>query len=257
VEKTSSPSEGSYFKDWSHRKLYFMTLYHQYRLLSGIVTDRPQTFSICPQFHSTLLDYPPQTIGSLFEKNFFENYDQDLMKKTFNRREWKALYPEMFLSLSKDFSNPTVFDYWGQNPQTPIVHLLKKAFKIHLERTEEQLQELCQYGQDDKTYVFENFITYMKEHPEYKETDSSIKSLMHIPLFLNMSLLISLKGHQNFSSKDQRMPSSKSVEETSIRLLPTYDHLFQTVSERSQTFWAIPYFEELMRRKQQVLLWKN
>jgi hypothetical protein len=67
------------------------------------------------------------------------------------------------------------------------------AFKLHLEKTLEEIKELCENGSGENYYAFENLITHMRANKEYHRSKEAMESLLKITLFSNLALISALE----------------------------------------------------------------
>lgn len=187
----------------SNKRLYFMSLYGQYRALSSYVqTEQAPDIKHCASFHTTLVNYkeglpPVKTSKVSFEKRY-SGLTPDKI----------ASYPELSLPMTLDSDEPRLYDVLQDKKGKSTTHYVTQALKVHLTKTYKELEELCETGSSDNYYNYENLTSHIqREGGQFGANKNSLKILLRTTLFSNMSLLEGLKKGQG------RMPASSSHEE--------------------------------------------
>lgn len=197
----ASASQG-YKKLPSNKRLYFITLYGQYRHLSSFVeTEQAPDVKHCPSFHTTLVNYkeglPPIQSKSLSVENRYQSLSPDQL----------AQYPELSLPMSLSSQMPRLYEVLKDKKGKSSSFYVTQALKVHLTKTYKELEELCESGSSDNYYNYENLTTHIQRRgPDFTPTGQSLKSLLKTTVFSNMTLIKSLE--RGFSTG--RMPASSS-----------------------------------------------
>lgn len=212
----------------SNKRLYFMSLYGQYRALSSYVqTEQAPDIKHCASFHTTLVNYqeglpPVKTTNVSFEERYKEL-----------RPDMLASYPELSLPMTLDGERPRLYDVLQDKKGKSTTHYVTQALKVHLTKTYKELEELCESGSSDNYYNYENLTTHIqREGSEFGPNQESLKILLRTTLFSNMSLLEGLKKGQG------RMPASSSHEENVYQ-----DGLIQKLGVQ----WTHSYYKSLRK----------
>ncbi|MBF0299948.1 MAG: hypothetical protein HQK51_14580 [Oligoflexia bacterium] len=287
-QNQSQPPAKSMYLSFSNRKLYFMTLYDQYRTLKTFITNNSENsmndIELCPQFHSGLLHgnngywknksnkslpFPLTTEGRSSSNsnntNLISHYP---ISKNIQKAKSLALYPELTLPITFNSKHPNVYEFIStninrNNNNNIIVNneeqmkFFVDAFKLHLGKNLKELKEMCEYGQSDQYFLFENLITHMKNNVSFRKSKESMEALLKTTIISNMAIIVSLDLElielanndqsqlppQSSSSSQHRLPSSL------ISSNSTLDSLQQEVLTRLDAGWSKQYFDEIIRLK--------
>ena len=113
---------------------------------------------ICPKFHSVLVRH-----GENYPSNKYnaKNWTPDNYESTkFTDEKYLASHPELNLPVSKGNVEPTVVDLLKKSTNSKEnLDIIYKAFDVHLTKTYSELQELCEYGNSNNYYTYENLNT--------------------------------------------------------------------------------------------------
>ena len=180
----------------SNKKVYFRTLYGQYNALRNFpllpVPQEVPSLQHCPSFHTHLLEYKGGDKQNKKPKRPF-NRTYPLVKNQI------SLYPELALPLSLS-GTPRMVDILKDSSKTKemggVSAVLGKALKIHLQKIYAELQQLCEYGQSENYYAYENLMSYLKNQgPKFTPSKKNMDILLKTTLFFNWALLkgLSLK----------------------------------------------------------------
>ena len=165
---------------YNNKNLYFLTLYSQYdsfKKLSGVQSN---DVMICPSFHSLLL-----TNKKMIEQMSAPYRNLSLQLNT--PKGDPALYPEYSLKL--DNSSPPLWDLLKENKAQAKNELLSRAIDQHVKNLSSELQELCEFGQSDNYFIFENLISHLKENEDFSTSDAATDALFKTTVFSNMAIL--------------------------------------------------------------------
>jgi hypothetical protein len=174
----------SEFNSLSNRRVYFLALLSQYQQLKGRMNMSAPDIKVCPRFHTWVVDYNER--AQKMERNLSVKVLAPLTE------EAGRLHPELLLPLSADKAYPTVFDIALKDKSTPTDELIKKALTIHLSKMYTELGELCEYGNSNNYYIYENLISHVIVSPRFGEKSKDIEALFKISIISNMALIKSL-----------------------------------------------------------------
>lgn len=184
------------------KRLYFITLYGQYRKLGQYLEkENPPVLKHCPSFHTTLVNYKEnlpdaQKMSVSLEKRY-GNLTPDTV----------GTYPELALPLSPEGSQPRLYDAIKNDGIENASTNFNRALAIHLGKTYKELEELCESGTSENYYNYENLTTHIKRQgQEFGPNKGSLKILLKTTVFSNMTLIESLKGGEKRSRG--RLPAS-------------------------------------------------
>lgn len=222
---------------FSNRKIYFLTLLSQYQELKMITRIDSPDIKVCPSFHTEVLDN--KKVSKPSSKVFVDlahvNYDfNGLMKKD---GDYLSLFPELSLPLTTEALHPSVIDSLNEGNQKHFSEMLVKAYKIHLGKVYTELNDMCEKGQTDNFYIFENLVSYTKSHPDFKDQKAAMNSVLKSSVFANMYILKSLKIKHALE---------RNVASTTQNELSNFE---EEVLSRTDTFWVKNYFDELKLRR--------
>ncbi|MBT3584920.1 MAG: hypothetical protein HN509_08435 [Halobacteriovoraceae bacterium] len=236
---TKKKKLGNYFLNQSNKRLYFLSLYQQYTELKKYhQSEVAPEINICPSFHSSLVGHREKYGTPKASKNplvvGFPEGPQSI------NTEVLALYPELSLPLSVETQHPTVADIikgkiTNKDGRTSA-QILEKGLEVHLGKTYQELNELCEHGTSDNYYIYENLIVYIKRHKDFVASGKSMKTLLKTTLFSNMALINSL------GSSKGRGPASNG--NSKFR----YD---EAIQKRLGVPWASSYFHEIKKKRKQ------
>ncbi len=220
---------------FSNRKIYFLTLLSQYNEMKHITRIDSPEIKVCPSFHTEVLENKKlvKSGGKEFVDLSNMNYNiPELLKKD---SQYLSLYPELSLPLTTESLHPSLIDSLNAKNSSMVGELLVKAYKTHLGKIYQELNEMCDKGQTDNFYVFENLVTYTKSHPDFKNSESALKSVMKSSLFANMYIIKSFK--------------IKSTLERTVASGSEINSFEEEVVNRTDTFWVKNYFDEVKKRR--------
>lgn len=195
-----APASVKKTKNTIHNKgLYFLTLIDQYDQLKTFSKTSP-AINHCPSFHGLFLNYK-KTKKHLPKRVYSAGLGKDILTE-----KSKALLPELNLPVAKDSPRPTTFDILKKNDSDLTPHqIMTNAISIHITKTYNEVVQLCQTGQSDNYYAFENLVTASKTRGTISKNINGLKILYKTTLFSNQVIINSL--YKNSRSKG-RFPAS-------------------------------------------------
>lgn len=238
----SQPFDPTPLEGHSNKRVYFLTLLSQYNTMKSFSKADAPEIGICPNFHTPLINnsfHLKVSKRQNFERTSFDS--KSINPDKINNPEYAAMYPELFLPLSHVGSHPSVIDSMtkdGKN-KNESRELIDQAYAIHLEKTYQELINLCQHGQSSNYYIFENLVTYVKSHPKFKRSSESIKALFKTTIFSNMALIQSMEIGNTIKQKGRSIASTQN----------NYSIFEKEVFNRLDVNWARDYFLELKNKR--------
>jgi len=136
----------------SNRRIYFTTLYHQYKTLARAVQSKADLDS-CPQFHHDKINVDEHPLEQI---QWFSKFK--------NEKHHDFLFPEAIFK-----NQSAVMSYFGS--------------------IETEVKELCENGYSDNFYKFDNLVVYHTGKNDFHQKVSSMKAVLKIPIFANFYLL--------------------------------------------------------------------
>jgi hypothetical protein len=221
---------------YSNRKIYFLTLLNQYNEFKMISKLDSPDIKVCPSFHTEVIENKKsskQNIHTFVDLAHLKYDFKGLMKKD---AQLLSLYPELSLPLTTESLHPSIIDGLKEPSQEQFSEMMIKAYKIHLSKIFTELQDMCEKGQTDNFFIFENLVTYTKSHQDFKDQSSAMKSILKSSVFANMYLLKSFK----IKNALERNIASFEAELSALE---------EEVISRTDTFWVKNYFDELKMRR--------
>ena len=185
----------------SNKRLYFLTLHSQYTSLNELSGSIAPQVTICPNFHSSLTQVKKAQWKNQSKKAI------DLSKVNYKNK--KGYIPELDLPITRNSKKPTVKDVIEKEGS----EIVSKAIQLHLTKTYSELQELCEFGNSDNYYTFENLYTLI-QMGKVSGDQEKLSALLKTTLFTNEIIIESLKKHQ---LKRNRAPASKSHDNALIK----------------------------------------
>lgn len=211
----------------NNRRLYFVTLLAQYKSFARILGRPAGMANNCPRFHSDVLN-----TKSLVYRESKRYQNVRLSTKSVNKQN-SALYPEYFLELESNRKDLTLLSESRNKGKEDRKYLLLSALNTHFQTVEKEIGELCEYGQSANYYIFENMMTYIKNHHHFLKSKKAANTLFKSSVFSNMAILRSLSREVT-----GRSPAS------------THIHPFeQELGHRTGATELEGYFNEMIRRR--------
>lgn len=237
IREPSSTDEDMAITAFSNRKIYFLTLLSQYYELKTISKIDSPDVKFCPSFHTEVVNNIKQISKPLESEYLVSKAGYDTKKIMEKNSDYLSLYPELSLPLTDSHSHPALLDVISGMDLKKTEEVFKKAFHIHLVKTFNEISELCEKGQTDNYFVFENLMTITKNHPEFKDSTKALKSMLKSSIFANMLVLKSLKLHSTTKSRSVASTYTSFEEEAFLRL---------------DAKWLKIYFEQIKNRRLEV-----
>lgn len=182
-----SPFQASQRVDYSNKKMYFFTLWMQYKTLKKFTkSENAPQINSCPKFHTSMVD---------------KNWESDLTHGELSKIQWKNLqqqdisyFPEVHLSVSREHNEPKVKDQFknlkfADEYQTTV----DQALKNHMAKMFTELKELCEHGSSYNYYAFENLMTYTKENTMMANNEN-MEKILKTSIFSNHLIIESLRS---------------------------------------------------------------
>ena len=173
----------------SNKRLYFLSLLSQYETFSKYSDSSVPNIKICPNFHSSVVDYREKNPHSTSKSNqnfVWESKDPNWLNNL-------AYFPELSLPVTYNGNGPKVIDVIKKDPTKSASEIMKIAINIHLAKTRTELIELCELGASNNYYIFENMHRFVKDKKYMDKSPESMKILLKTTIFSNIVLLNSLK----------------------------------------------------------------
>ncbi|MBF0312354.1 MAG: hypothetical protein HQK50_11045 [Oligoflexia bacterium] len=246
------------FREYSSKKLYFLTLvdqYEQFRVyVEGLRSSQTPIVDFCPQFHTVYLQYyamydsqrvavlrkdKDRKIASMTEP-ILASYP---LNDNLGRGDSGHLFPELFLPLSEESAHPNVMEFmknFHQGGDDKKLAIFMEAFRMHLARVKKEISEMCEYGSGQNYYVFENLMTYVKNNQGFRNSKEAMVALLKTTILSNHAILAAMDAE--FLEKQQNHKLLLSINSTPLR-----HELRQEVFDRLDAQWALAYFSELKR----------
>lgn len=223
---------------FSNRKIYFLTLLSQYYELKSLGKVESPEVTICPSFHTDVVNNVQHIKQNIKHTLDFAQLKYDFNKVISKEPEYLSLYPELSLPLTSEHSHPAVFDSINEKTSKKFPEFFKTGYSVHVAKTYNELSDLCEKGQTDNYYVFENLITYFKSHPDFKDDKKAIKAILKSTIFANMALIKSLNMQVELERKV-----------ASIESKINYNSFEEEVLSRLEATWVRSYFETMKMRR--------
>ncbi len=242
----------SKYRNLSNRQMYFTGLYSQYLEFSQYQeVDKRKEVSHCPAFHTQFVDQK-QDIKNWPKLTYAPSGQLNANRLT--HTDTPALFPELMLPLERGQNSQTVYEAMKSNqdkykvsPQhfeADLQQLMTKALVTHSQKIYHELLELCEYGQSDNYYVYENLVNHTKRMASFEASSSNVQILLKTTLFSNLTLLQSLYQQ----SEQERIASpSRSIASVENRPYRDNEDVTTEVLKRINSSWSQQYVESLTR----------
>lgn len=225
--ETPNPAVLKTLQHLSNKRVYFSTLFAQFEEMRAYVSEQVRPLAHCPQFHSVMLDLNKTSSSVLGKKIFDVQYDLNKLDDA----DYLAAHTELFLPVTTEYQIPRVIDVYRQQGGK-LQDLVLSALTIHINKTAKELYYLCEHGNSENYYSFEN-LAGMKDLDLNKKTLGSMKTLLKTTVFSNMVILKSL---------DKLRPAGRTVASVPTYHLNAY-HL--ELIRRFQSQWFTDYLDAL------------
>ncbi len=225
------------YTEHTNKKLYFLTLFTQYHNLSKFSgSDTVQSLNVCPSFHSILVDHKDKFEAEGYQANqkVKINYNAVYKPEVLSDASKLSSYPELMLPVTKDSLHPNVSELISSNKTIGAKEAVEKAVNIHLEKTLDELAELCDSGASSNYYIYENLITHIKKQG-FRPNQNNMKVLLKTSIFSNRALI---KSFEKSASK------SRGRTIASIGSSPK-EFYTETMTNRLGVEWSETYFDSM------------
>lgn len=217
--------------NYSNKRLYFLTLLSQYNQLRTFSERTTAKISICPNFHTAIVNHGEKA-NDMPKRSIKINFNKITNS---NKEELLALFPELALPMSETGNYPKVIDLLQQQKTESSQQMVQKALEIHIVKTHNELQELCEHGSSNNYYTFENLVTQIDQFHSFRPSSKNLQLLYKTTIFTNMALINSLKIP--ISSASNRMASTNG------------DQFSNDVLNRIKAKWIKKYFQEIRKKR--------
>ena len=235
LPKNRAPQKGrAPLPNYSNKHLYFLTLYGQYRQFARY-TENPRAhpeISLCPSFHSTLLDYKKAQGHPPSQRAYRLSHKSARLRDA----DYRAHHPELYLPLG----STTVLETLKQDSGEDTRALVTRAVEGHTRHIRRELEELCEHGHSEHYYAYENLITKAESENLPGANARGLAILLKTTLFTNVFLLESLKSS---SRKVGRSLASTEAETDSTQ------RTHRALMERFKAGWVQAPLEALKNKK--------
>jgi hypothetical protein len=218
---------------YNNKKLYFLTLLDQYNYLKTYSKNQNNpTLEICPKFHSLLIRHGEEYSVNSYNPKSWSIASYDSAK--FSDKNYLANHPELTLPVSSGNARPAVIDLLKKvDSQKQVKEIIYGAFDLHLSKTYSEIKELCEYGNSNNYYTYENLNTLAKKS-SFTKNSQSLNTLLRTTIFSNLALKSSLD--KNSSNTPARGIASERS---------NFLKLENEVIERLGVNWSNDYFKSL------------
>ena len=203
------------FLGHSNKKIYFQTLFEQFQKLKTFHPKFSKNIHQCPSFHNLFLELDREKRHLNPRGRILEINPQHLKQWMAGQEEDEvlSLFPE--LSLPIDHSNKmTIYQALHQNNGQNTKEALRQGLKVHVEKTYEELLNLCETGHGHNYFIFANMVSYTQKNPHFKNGPKAFSALLKTTVFSNYLLLHALSLPQrgrpplpNLSKKEENFLS--------------------------------------------------
>jgi hypothetical protein len=209
------PLASSQKVNYSNKKMYFFTLWLQYKTLKKFTKqDNAPQINSCPKFHTSMVG---------------EQWESQMKAGDFNKIKWKNLqqqdisyFPEVHLPTTRNHTLPTVKDSFKDVKfNDEYQKTVDTAFENHLAKMFVELKELCEHGSSYNYYAFENLLTHTKQHT-LMANNENMDRLLKTSIFSNHLIIESLRKK---NSQDK------------------YDMMIREINNRIGGQWVNAYFD--------------
>lgn len=191
--RPASVVEESVDHSLSNKKVYFLTLLGQHYRLKNILNKENTDVKHCPAYHQQIVTHEEyishyrDRVSSLVQKDY-----EGVLRAPLNL----PYYPELSLPMPGESGNvyQTVDTEASSNQ---VIEYLGIALEEHYQRNLAEVKTLCEEGESDNYYVFENLMRRFKSDPDFSKTITAAKAVLKVPVFANLLLLKSIDQKTN------------------------------------------------------------
>jgi hypothetical protein len=227
-----------HYTEHTNKKLYFLTLFTQYHNLSKFSgSETKESINICPSFHSILVDHKDKFEAEGYQKNSQVkiNFNAVYKPEIIADRSKYSSYPELMLPVTKESLHPNVAELISSNKKVLTKVVVENAINIHLEKTLEELTELCDTGASNNYYIYENLITHIKKQG-FRANQSNMKVLLKTSIFSNRALI---------KSFEKSVTKSRGRAIASVKAETPKEFYTETLVNRLGVEWSESYFDSM------------
>lgn len=160
----------------SNLSIYFLSLYEQNEIYNALFPDQKNIIKNCPTFHQELL------------KREASSYSYSLKEDI-------------------DYTKNSIVNSLSANAQLSKSTLASAMTKL-MKGTIAELKSLCEYGQSDNYYIYENFITLSSKANKFPKNTDTVNSLLKTTIFYNQALISSISNKEKIKVKSRGLAST-------------------------------------------------
>lgn len=169
----------------NNRQVYFLALYSQYNQFNKLL-KRSNEVIVCPQFHNDLINYEKATKAQ--KAKLATNY-----QAVATNEKLIGVYPELALPVNDH--NGNVYQQMRSENNFTSTKVVVEALIHHQVKIESEILNMCDKGDSDNFYVYENLVTHFKNNKKFISSNDGLKALLKVPVFANMLIVRSLSGN--------------------------------------------------------------
>ncbi len=165
----------------SNKKVYFLSLWKQYKQFNTI-TGVSEPIKFCPQFHDDLLTFKDQL--KVKRKSQFNIDFKDVVLNS----STISSYPVLALP----YKGTDLYSYlkvknWNDSKEHAIA-----AVDQHRKKLKSEINTMCDYGNSNDYYIFENMISYYRSNEGFIYSYKALPSALKVAPVSNIFLLNSM-----------------------------------------------------------------
>lgn len=179
----ASTEEENELTELSNKKVYFFTLWQEYKAFKNII-GTGEKLNSCPQFHDDVLS------KEKIVNNKIKLYDLDTNFETVKLDPKNIVhYPVLSIPYKGVdlYSYLKLKDEWDNAKKHTY-----KALTAYNERNFTELKTLCDEGNSEGYYIYENMISYYKDNKEFQNSYQALTSILKVNTISNMLILDSI-----------------------------------------------------------------
>lgn len=210
-----APLADSQRLNYSNKKMYFFTLFMQYKTLASFTKQEDATrIGSCPKFHTSM-------IGDKWDTQISRDESHQIKWKNIQQQDI-SYFPEVHLPIYQNESKPKVKDIFEKIQfEDEYQKTVNQAFQNHLVKMFTELRELCEHGSSFNYYAFENLLAHTKSH-SFIANNENMKKLLKTSIFSNHLIIESMRKSR---SQDK------------------YDMMIREINKRVGGQWVNAYFD--------------
>ena len=185
----------------SNKKAYFLSLWRQYKILQKM-TDSHDSISSCPQFHNDILGFKKELKVSSKSK-----VDLGLSDKFINSSNIHS-YPV----LSLPYKDTDLYSYLNQtNSWSRADDIAIDAISEYRINLKEEVNTLCEFGNSNEYYIYENLISYYRNNEEFIYSTAALPSVLKVGPVSNLLLINSILTDTSISPFESKLLKKMNV----------------------------------------------